>query len=123
MRLGDFRKQTEHLPDDVVLSNLWGIDICQGYYDGYTINLIEDWKVEISNDNKKINIYLHDDETKYHDVRKENLSYEENLEIFLSYYIRGKNISDEQWNRETDRLTRRFKYFWEEEHKENNNEM
>lgn len=116
MRLGDFRKETEHLSDDVVLNGIWCIQILPGYYDGYPHNCIEDWKVEIS-DEQKINFIPHDYEVKYHDVRDGNLSYEENLEKYLSYFVRGKNITDNCWNRQVEYITTRFKSFWEEEHK------
>ena len=110
MRLGEFRKETEHLPDDYILDDVMYILYMPGYYDGYP-NECKNGKAIYTNE-PKIRFYMYDTETRFYDVCEANKTYEENLKMFLSAYERGMNISDSRWDNYINHMKVKFDVLW-----------
>ncbi len=96
MRLGDFRKETENLPDDYILDDVMFVIDSPGYYDGRPTEY-KDGKI-IYTDEPKIRFYMLDYDSEFWDLCDEKKSYEENKESYMNKFVQGKNIDDERWN-------------------------
>jgi hypothetical protein len=110
MRLGDFRKETANLSDDLVLDNVMWIQDLPGYYDGRPTEYV-DHKAVYTNE-EKIRFYMFDSETTFWDYCDKDKSYEENLEKFLSVFVRGKNIDDVRWDNYVNHIKGVFRGYW-----------
>lgn len=110
MRLGDFRKETEHLSDDYILDNVMFVQSLPGYYDGKPFEYKEN-KI-IYTDEPKLRFYMIDFETLFWDICDVKLTYEQNKSKYMSSIIRGKNINDEHWKNMMNVRLKEFDDLW-----------
>lgn len=110
MRLGDFRKETAEYSDDLVLDDVICIDVLPGYYDGRPTDYVN--HKAIYTNEEKIRFYMFSSETWFWDACDENESYSQNLERFLSKFVRGKNIEDSRWDEYLKLMNNKFREYW-----------
>lgn len=110
MRLGDFRKETAGLSDDMILDGVMFIQDLPGYYDGRPIEYVNH-KAVYTNESK-IRFYMFDPECTFWDTCDKNKSFDENFEKFLNRFARGKNIEDTKWNEYVSHIKELFREYW-----------
>lgn len=96
MRLGEFRKLIEGLPDDYILDRVMFADVQPGYYDGRPIDYVDN--IALYTCEPKIRFHMFDGESLFWNVCEANKSYGENLIEFLAGFKKGDNIEDHRWH-------------------------
>lgn len=112
MRLGDFRKETSELSDDYILDGVMFISPLPGHYDGYPIEYKDHKPIYTNQD--KIRFYMFDSRNTFWDYIDENKTYEENLELFMSNFVRGEKVSNERWESYLNIQRKQFDIYWNE---------
>lgn len=112
MRLGDFRKETADLSDDYILDNVMFIEDLPGNYDGHPIEYKDHKAIYTNQDN--IRFYIFDSRIMFWDYCDEHKSYEENLELYLSNFVRGEKVSNERWESYLIIQRKQFDIYWNE---------
>lgn len=110
MRLGDFRKETEHLSDELILDDVMFIQDLPGYYDGRPTEYVN--HKAVYTDEPKIRFYMFDMESTFWDYCDKEKSFDENLQKFLSVFVRGKNIDDTRWDNYVNHIKGAFRKYW-----------
>lgn len=113
MRLGDFRKETKDLPDDYILDDVMFIEALPGYYDGMPY----EWKDGqiIYTDEPKIRFHMLIMLDQFWDICESDKTYEENKSIYMSKFVKGKNITKDRWESKMSIVEGEFSKNWNSE--------